>query len=200
MIAHLSGRVLAKSPVAVLLDVGGVGYEAYVPLSTLTALPEPGDKADLHIHTHVREDAIALYGFHTLIEKEIFLLLIAVTGIGPRLAMNVLSGIGPEELLRALSGGDAARLRGIPGVGKKTAERMVLELKEKACEMAARKGRTSAPAAREEDTRLEEDVLSALVNLGYSQKQAELALERVVPRKGTLGLEGLIREALKLLA
>ena len=130
MIAHLTGQVFSKTTQSVLIDTGGIGYEVFVPLSTFYTLPEKNEKASLHIYTHVREDALLLFGFHSKLEKKLFLMLISVSGIGPKLAVNILSGIGPEELLGAIARGDTVRLRAIPGIGKKTAERIALELKE----------------------------------------------------------------------
>ena len=126
MIVHLKGHLQRKTPHAVVVDNAGIGYEVIVPLSTFYALPEEAEKVSLHIYTHVREDAFVLFGFHRPLEKEIFMMLISVSGIGPKLAINILSGIGPEELLDAMAVGDAARMQSIPGVGKKTAERIAL--------------------------------------------------------------------------
>ena len=135
MIAHLSGTLLAKAPQSVIIDNGGIGYEVTVPLSTFYALPEKDGKVSLHIYTHVREDALMLFGFYTPLEKEIFTMLISVSGIGPKLATNILSGIGPEELLEAMARGDTARMQSIPGIGKKTSERIALELRDKAMKL-----------------------------------------------------------------
>jgi holliday junction DNA helicase RuvA len=199
MIAHLRGTLLRKSTQAIVLDNAGVGYEVHVPLSTFYALPETGEEVQLHIYTHVREDILALFGFRTPVEKNLFLMLISVSGIGPKLALNILSGIGPEEFLQAVAGGDSLRLQSIPGVGRKTAERIVLELKEKAQraqgEMRVQEI-TPEPTA---DKGLVEDALSALVNLGYQPKVAKASVEKAA-RKGTeQTLEELIREALRLL-
>jgi holliday junction DNA helicase RuvA len=170
MIGYLQGVVLRKSPEKVLLDVQGVGYEVYVPVSTYLAIERlaDGEPARLHIHTHVREDALALYGFATEREKELFEKLIAVGGIGPRLARVILSGMPPDDLLAALAAGDTLRLASIPGVGKKTAERMVLELREKVQTLAAELPAREAP--------VDDELVSALVNLGYKQSQAERAV------------------------
>lgn len=199
MIALLSGILLTKTPHKVILDNSGIGYEVLVPLSTFYALPEVQNRVSLHIHTYVREDAFILYGFQTVLEKEIFMLLIAVTGIGPKLATNILSGIGPEELLQAMARGDTARMQSIPGVGRKTAERIALELKEKALKLLAEAAPPSAPAAPVEDKQMYEDTLSALVNLGYSTKAAKECVEKARSRLPEPSLESWIREALRLL-
>ena len=160
MIGRLTGRLAAKAPDSVLLDVGGVGYHVHIPLSTFYELPEAESPASLFIHTHVREDTLALYGFLTERERALFLLLMSVAGIGPRVALTVLSGIPPAELVEALRSQDARRLVAIPGVGRKTADRMILELAEKAAAFAgeAAPGAPTAVSA--------EDVVSALTTLG----------------------------------
>jgi Holliday junction DNA helicase RuvA len=199
MIAHLSGTLRQKETQAVIIDTGGVGYEVHVPLSTFYSLPEIGDPVELHIHTHVREDSLALFGFQTPLEKGLFLLLISVSGIGPRLATNILSGMGPEELLEAIARGDAVRLQSIPGIGRKTAERMALELKEKAQKA---QGDLTAPKERPGETpdrKVLEDALSALVNLGYPLKTAKAAVEKAHAMGRQQTLEGLIKEALRIL-
>jgi Holliday junction DNA helicase RuvA len=173
MIGRLTGRLAAKAPDQVLLDVGGVGYLVHIPLSTFYELPEIESPASLWVHTHVREDTLALYGFQTERERSLFLLLLGVAGIGPRVALTVLSGIPPAELAAALRNQDVRRLVAIPGVGKKTADRMVLELAEKAQAFAAEVP-AEAPAAVAAD-----DVISALVNLGYRKAEAERAVEGI---------------------
>jgi len=199
MIAFLSGMLLTKTPHRVVVDNSGIGYEVVIPLSTFYALPETREKVSLHIYTHVREDAITLFGFQTPLEKQIFTLLISVSGIGPKLATNVLSGIGPEELLRAMARGDAARMQSIPGVGKKTAERIALELKEKALKLLGEGELLPAPLVPSEDKKLYEDALSALVNLGYPPKAAKDSVERARSGLKELSLEAWIKEALRLL-
>jgi len=199
MIAHLSGNLYEKTPQSVIIRTGGVGYEVFVPLSTFYSLPEEEQDVSLHIYTHVREDALVLFGFHTKLEKELFVMLTSVSGIGPRLAANILSGVGPHELLEAMAGGDAARLRAIPGVGKKTAERIALELKDSAGQLRGTGELTVPPVAEIEDRRLYDDALSALMNLGYSAASAKRAVERAASRIEEPGLEELIREALKIL-
>jgi holliday junction DNA helicase RuvA len=200
MIAHLNGILLAKTPQSIIIDVGGVGYEASVPLSTFYALPEPNERVGLLIHTHVRDDALVLFGFHTPMEKDLFLMLISVSGIGPKLAVNILSGIGPRELLEAMAGGDALRLQAIPGVGKKTAERIALELKDRASKALGDGERPRTPALKGGERGIEDDALSALVNLGYTAKAARLAVDRARSGMGQVTLEGLIREALRTLS
>ncbi|MBW2216330.1 MAG: Holliday junction branch migration protein RuvA [Deltaproteobacteria bacterium] len=200
MIAHLSGLVFRKTTQSVIIDVNGIGYEVIVPLSTFYNLPDEAGRADLHIHTHVREDTLALFGFHTRLEKDIFLMLISVSGIGPKLAINILSGIGPQELLEAIAHGNSVRLQAIPGVGKKTAERMALELKDRALKVFGQEELLAPDIPEGEDKRRIDDALSALLNLGYSPKFAKPALEKARTSTKEMTLEGLIREALRLLA
>jgi Holliday junction DNA helicase RuvA len=173
VIGRLTGRLAEKSPDQLILDVAGVGYLIHIPLSTFYELPEAESPASLFIHTHVREDALALYGFLTERERALFLLLISVAGIGPRVALTVLSGIPPAELVAALRTQDVRRLIAIPGVGKKTAERMVLELSEKVTRFAAE------TAAGPSTVVSKDDVLSALVNLGYRRAEAERAVDAI---------------------
>jgi Holliday junction DNA helicase RuvA len=199
MIAHLKGNLQRKTPHAVVIDNAGIGYEVIVPLSTFYALPEEDERVRLHIYTHVREDALLLFGFHRPLEKEIFMMLISVSGIGPKLAINILSGIGPEELLEAMAGGDAARMQSIPGVGKKTAERIALELRDKALQMRGDREPYLTPALPDEDRRTHEDAVSALINLGYPAKSARAAVDRARRVVQEASLEALIKEALRTL-
>jgi len=174
MIAHLRGRLLAKHPNQAIVEAGGVGYDVTITVPTFSDLPGVGGEVALHIHTHVREDTIALYGFLRSAEKTLFEKLITVSGIGPKLAITILSGMAADEMVNAIRGNDIARLTRIPGIGKKTAERMVLELRDK---LAFEKvGEIAAVAALNP---IEEDVLSALVNLGYQRAAAEKALAAV---------------------
>lgn len=197
MIGYLRGTLIIKKPQGLTVDVNGVGYEVVVPLSTFYGLPDAGKEVALFIHTHVREDALMLYGFRSSLEKQIFLLLTSVSGIGPRLSLNILSGIGPEELLKAVSSGDGARLQAVPGIGRKTADRIALELKDKAGRiLQAEMTQEGLPPAKLEKQALD-DALSALVNLGYAPKAARSALEKTAARLGEADLETLIREALK---
>lgn len=193
MIAHLRGTLLDTAPGRAVVDCHGVGYEVVVSMNTFAELPAAGNELALHIYTHVREDQIALFGFRHSDEKALFEKLISVTGIGPKLAMNILGGMKTGDLVAALRGGDAARLTRMPGVGKKTAERMVLELKDKLADFAAP---AAAPRTRHA---LEDDVLSALVNLGYQRAAAEHAVEKLAPFDGQ-GFEQLFRKALAQLA
>jgi len=175
MIAHLRGKLLAKHPNQVVIETGGVGYEVTISIPTFSELPAAGSEAALHVYTHVREDVIALYGFSRPAEKQLFEKLMTVSGIGAKLAITILSGMAADEMAAAIRGNDVARLTKIPGVGRKTAERMVLELRDK---MPAAAGiSTSAVPAMSET---EEDVLSALINLGYQRPAAEKALASVV--------------------
>jgi holliday junction DNA helicase RuvA len=200
MIAHLKGTLLTKATDSVIIDVNGLGYEVFVPLSTFYTLPEEqGHEISLHIHTHVREDAFLLYGFKTILEKRIFRILISVSGIGPKLGMNILSGIGPDALLTAIAQGDVARLQSIPGVGKKTAERIALELKDKARLIRPETDIPPAKIATHEDSLIRDDAVSALVNLGYTLKASEKAVDKAIFAPGEKSLEFIITEALRVL-
>jgi Holliday junction DNA helicase RuvA len=198
VIAHLRGSIFEKHPNRIVIDVSGVGYEVFVPLSTFYGLGEPGAGTALRIHTHVREDAFVLYGFATQLEQELFERLIGVSGIGPKVALAVLSGIEPEELIRAIERGDLARLTAIPGVGKKTSERIVLELKDRlprAAVVAA-----SVGVAEPEAPVLRDDVISALVNLGYHRPLAEKAAEAAIKIIGSVSdasFERVLKQALR---
>jgi Holliday junction DNA helicase RuvA len=200
MIAHLNGVLLTKSTQSIIIDVGGVGYEVIVPLSTFYALPDVNERVGLLIYTHVRDDALILFGFHTRLEKDLFVMLISVSGIGPKLGVNILSGIGPRDLLEAIAKGDALRLQAIPGVGKKTAERISLELKDRASKALGDGDMPQVAAPQGEERRIVDDALSALVNLGYSIKSAKMAVDKAQTRVGEMTLEGLIREALRTLS
>jgi Holliday junction DNA helicase RuvA len=196
MIGLLRGHVLEKHPDRLLVDVQGVGYEVFVPLSTFYTLPDADGDVTLRIHTHVREDQLALYGFATVLEQQLFERLIGVSGIGPRLALAALSGIEPSELVRAVRTSDIARLTSIPGVGRKTAERIALELKDKLPVSAAAAPAGAAPSGPEADLRA--DVLSALVNLGYQRAGAEKAIDAALKSLGaTAAFEVVLRQALK---
>jgi Holliday junction DNA helicase RuvA len=198
MIAHLTGRLFDRSTKSAIIEAGGIGYEVFVPLSTFYALPKEEENVSLHIHTHVREDAIQLYGFMTQLEKDLFLMLISVSGIGPKLGVNILSGIGPEELLDAISRGDALRLQSIPGVGRKTAERITLELRDRAAKAhGERPPPESRQSAETAEARMMDDALSALVNLGYPPKAAKQAVDRAKATVRENSLEAWIKEALR---
>ena len=196
MIAHLRGRILAKSPSRVVVDVTGVGYEVLVPLSTFYDLADEGGEVALRIHTHVREDALVLFGFATVLEQDLFERLIGVSGIGPKVALAVLSGIEPIELVRAIGRADLARLTRIPGVGKKTSERIVLELKDRLPRVDA----TAPAAGAHEPPAMRDDLLSALVNLGYHRPLAERALDAAITLKPDAGFELTLKQALRELA
>jgi Holliday junction DNA helicase RuvA len=197
MIAQLRGTLLEKNPSRLIVDVGGVGYDVKVPLSTFYVLGDPGAPITLRIHTHVREDLIALYGFATSLEESLFERLIGISGIGPKLALAVLSGIEPGELVRAIRLQDVARLTAIPGIGKKTAERIGLELKDRlplALQAAGQPPVSAAPGDQ-----LREDLLSALLNLGYQRAVAEKAIDKTLRESADAGFEQALREVLRLL-
>ena len=199
MIGSLHGRLAEKQPNRLVVDIQGVGYELQVPLSTFYGLGEVGSDVVLRVHTHVREDALALFGFGTQLELELFERLIAISGVGPRLALAVLSGIEPPELVRAVRGGDVVRLTKIPGVGKKTAERIGLELKDRL--PATLDVETDADEVGPPDGKLRDDVLSALLNLGYHRPLAERAVDAALKAaSGTGGFENALRQALRELA
>ena len=194
MIAHLHGKLLVKHPNQVIVETGGVGYDVTISVPTYSELPAVGNEVALHIHTHVREDLIALYGFLRPAEKQLFEKLITVSGIGPKLAITILSGMAADEMVGAIRGNDVARLTKIPGIGKKTAERMVLELRDKLPAM----GVESAPVPALSAT--EEDALSALTNLGYQRAAAEKAVA-VAARSGrSPSFDAVFREALGILS
>ena len=195
MIAFLRGRVLDKHPNKILVDVNGVGYELYVPLSTYYDVGEPGADISLRVHTHVREDALQLYGFLTALEQLLFERLIAISGIGPKLAIAVLSGIDSRELVVSVRRADVARLTRIPGVGKKTAERIVLELKDRLRDIAVAPGTTDAPAVTAD--RLRDDLVSALENLGYHRPLAEKAVDAARVRNSSASFEDALKSALR---
>ena len=193
MIAHLRGRILEKHPSHVILEAAGVGYEVTISVPSFSGLPAEGAEVSLYIHTHVREDTLALYGFLRRAEKQLFERLISVSGIGPKLAITVLSGITADALVTALRSNDLTALTRIPGVGKKTAERMVLELRDKL------EGLSAAPAAPPAG-RMEDDVVSALVNLGYQRTPAEQAARRALERAGNgASFEQVFRQTMALM-
>ncbi len=201
MIALISGKIASKHISSVVIDVQGIGYHVYIPLTTFYELPEVGQQITLQIHTHVKEDAINLYGFYTVQEKELFQLLISVSGIGPKMAMNILSGIPTQELLQAICDGNVAKLTRIPGVGKKMAERLVLELKEKASKQMMIEVAPGTAAQKRVDDMITEDVLSALVNLGYKNGVAKDALDKAIRQSdGEMVMDKLLKKALKILA
>lgn len=200
MIARLSGILIQKSVTHCVVDVHGTGYSIVVPLSTFYELPEENQPVVLHVHTHVRDDAINLYGFRTREEREIFQMMISVSGIGPKLAVNILSGIAAGELIRAVAGENLKRLTGIPGVGKKTAERMILELKDKAAKLD-RDEVSAGRVAVKPGEQVKEDALSALVNLGYKGSAVKDAVDRIMKEAPEpLSLDRLLKQALRELA
>ena len=200
MIARLSGTLIHKTVNFIVIDAQGVGYRVFVPLTTFYELPEAGERIALHIHTQVREDAISLYGFHAEREREIFQVMLGVSGIGPRLALNILSGISAAEFVAAILQGNLARLVGIPGVGKKMGERLIVELRDKIARLDA----AAAGAGERRVVSLEflkEDALSALTNLGYKPAAARGAVDAVIAEAvGPPSLDVLLKEALKRLA
>jgi Holliday junction DNA helicase RuvA len=201
MIAFLSGKLLEKHANTVIVDVGGVGYEVSIPLSTFYELGEAGSDVELRIYTHVREDAIQLFGFKTTHERDLYLKLISVQGIGAKSGITMLSGMNADEIIAAIRSNDLARLIAIPGVGRKTAERLVIELRDKVGELAVavgaggRDGSAQLPADA-----IFEDALSALVNLGYQKAAAERALNKVVQEGTEMSVQKLLRRSLQVLA
>jgi len=189
MIAHLRGKLIEKQPARLVIEANGVGYEVFVPLSTFTAMPNEGVEVSLDIHTHVREDIMALYGFSSKQERRVFERLIGVSGIGPRLAVTILSGGTVEGLVGAIRKGDLARLTAIPGVGKKTAERIVVELRDKLAEFAEGPSKST----------IEMDVLSALENLGYPHPIAEAAMRRAMDGEPDAVFDVLFKRTLQIL-
>jgi Holliday junction DNA helicase RuvA len=194
VIARLKGTLAEKAPNRLTVDVGGVGYDVLVPLSTFYGIGEPGADITLRIHTHVREDVIALYGFATALEQDLFERLISISGIGPKLALAVLSGIDPGDLVRAIRAQDVARLTRIPGVGKKTAERIGLELKDRLPHAAPSTGQLEGVAPGED---LRSDLLSALTNLGYKGQVAEKAVDVAIRKTPDASFEQVLRDILR---
>jgi Holliday junction DNA helicase RuvA len=197
MISFLRGTLLEKHPNQIIVDVHGVGYELTIPVSTFSALPETGQEVRLRVHTHVREDALALFGFSSAEEKLLFEKLISVSGIGPRLAVTVLSGLAAAELIEAIRSGDVQQLVRIPGVGKKTAERIILELKEKL--VAGAPAVAAAGTPRSAFSTAEEDVISALMNIGANRASAEAAVLKAKQEGAGADFEAMFRNALRLL-
>ncbi|HYR03304.1 MAG TPA: Holliday junction branch migration protein RuvA [Syntrophobacteria bacterium] len=200
MIAHLRGSLQSKSPRYLILDVNGVGYEVTVPLTTFYELPDLGNTVSFHIHTHVRENALQLYGFRSRQEKELFVRLMGVNGIGPRLAINILSGISAGELVATVRQEDVARLTVIPGVGRKTAERIIVELRDKLAGLDI-PGESDLLARQQKGTAVLDDALSALLNLGYRRAVAQRAIDqacKILQRNITV--ESLLQECLRSLA
>src|SRR6267142_1648814 len=205
MIAHLSGTLLSKEPNAVIVDVGGVGYEVTIPVSTFYDLPEENSFVKLRIYTHVREDVLQLYGFRTKRERDLFMQLISVSGIGPKLGITLLSGMSADEMIASIRTNNLARLTLIPGVGRKTAERLVVELREKVAALSSPELEEQLGAKAEiREVPTEEgvraDALSALLNLGYQRGGAEKAIDSALAEGGDLSVESVLRRSLRKLA
>ncbi len=201
MIARITGKLIQKLPNVIIVDVNGVGYELMVPLSTFYILGDVGSVVGLNVHTHVREDALLLYGFSTDQEKRLFLMLISVSGIGPRLAITILSGLGAEELIQAIRMGDLPRLVAIPGVGKKTAERLVVELKDKVTSLAVTQASPqSTVGIAQSGAGMRDDVVSALVNLGYVKAVAEKAVGSAIRENADADFTTVLKLSLRMLS
>lgn len=204
MIGRLEGVLREKRPTSVLVDVAGVGYEVLVPLSTFAELPDEGKVVALRIHTHVREDALVLFGFRSAREREVFELLLLASRVGPKLALTVMSGIDADELVQAIHDGEVAVLQSVPGIGRRMAERIVVELRDRVAEIAAapeRPARRPVSGSEASSEACLEEILSALVNLGVARPQAERAAQSALGELGTEApIEGLIRTALRGLA
>jgi holliday junction DNA helicase RuvA len=201
MIALISGKIAYKGISSIVVDANGIGYRIFIPLTTFYELPEADEIVTLHVHTHVKQDAINLFGFYTIQERDLFQLMISVSGIGPKIAMNILSGITANDLLQAISRGDVAKLVSIPGVGRKMAERLILELKEKVIKKMTMEQIPAADDQYKAGEMIKEDVLSALVNLGYKNNTAKDALDKVMQlSKEDLTLDQLLKKTLKILA
>jgi Holliday junction DNA helicase RuvA len=206
MIAHLSGILLSKQATSVILDVGGVGYEITIPVSTFYELEEAGSTVQLRIYTHVREDALQLYGFKTARERELFTRLISVSGIGPKLGITLLSGMSADEMIASIRTNNLARLTLIPGVGRKTAERLVMELRDKVASLSSSEleeelgAKTPAGSPLPTEDSMRSDVLSALLNLGYQRSSAEKAVTAALDEGGDITVELILRRSLRKLA
>ncbi len=204
MISHLSGTLLAKHATSVIVDVGGVGYEVTIPVTTFYDLGEPNSLVRLNVYTHVREDALQLFGFRTLRERELFILLISVSGIGPKSAVAMLSGMSADEIVMAIRTNNYARLTSIPGVGRKTAERLVIELRDKMAALSnpalEQELAAGAMGAAQSEDALREDTLAALTQLGFPKPAAEKAITSAMHEGGELSVETLLRRSLRQLS
>lgn len=202
MIAYLAGKIIEKDANSVIIDVSGVGYEATIPLSTYYELGEPGEEVSLRIYTYVREDTLQLFGFRTLQERALFLKLITVSGIGPKVAISMLSGMNSEEIIGAIRTDNLARLTSIPGIGKKTAERLVIELRDKVAALTGTGAISPTPGqdSAASDNEVYEDALSALINLGYQRNAAEKSVKKAVQEGTEISVQKLLRRSLQLLA
>jgi Holliday junction DNA helicase RuvA len=197
MIAHLTGKLLEKHTNTAVIDVSGVGYEVTIPLSTFYELGDAGSDISLRVHTHVREDAIQLFGFKSAVERDLFLRLISVQGVGPKLAITMLSGMGADEMILAIRKEDLARLTGIPGVGRKTAERLVIELRDKVADLGGTGKQTAEQMPADS---VFDDALSALINLGYQRPAAEKAINAAAKEGTEITVQKLLRRSLQILA
>jgi Holliday junction DNA helicase RuvA len=204
MIAHLSGTLLAKHATSVIVDVGGVGYEVTIPVTTFYDLGEAGESVRLQIYTHVREEALQLFGFRTLRERELFTLLISVSGIGPKSAVAMLSGMSADEIVTAIRQSNYARITSIPGVGRKTAERLVIELRDKMAALSSpaleEQIAAGGPTAAQSEDALREDTLAALLQLGFPKPAAEKVINGAMQEGGDLSVETLLRRSLRQLS
>jgi Holliday junction DNA helicase RuvA len=201
MIALISGKIVYKGISHIVVDAQGVGYRIFIPLTTFYELPEAGQLITLHVHTHVKQDAINLFGFYTVQERDLFQLMLSVSGIGPKMSMNILSGISVQELLRAISSGDVGKLISIPGLGKKTVERLILELKEKVLKKMMAEAMPAVDNQERINELIKEDVLSALINLGYKSNVAVNALDKVLQVSAKeISMEQLLKKTLKILS
>ena len=205
MIAHLNGRLLAKQATSVIVDVAGVGYEVNIPFSTFYEVGDVGANVELRIYTHVKEDALQLYGFKTALERQLFINLLSVSGVGPKIGIALLSGMSADELVTSIKNNNLARLTAVPGVGRKTAERLVVDLREKMTTLAASQVEAEpgtrlepAPASAEDTIRF--DALSALQNLGYQRSSAEKAIDAALSDGGEMTVESVLRRGLRKLA
>ncbi|RMG54507.1 MAG: Holliday junction branch migration protein RuvA [Acidobacteria bacterium] len=200
MIASLKGTLIAKQPTSIIVDVQGVGYEVRIPVSTYYELGEVGSAVSLFVYTHVREDAIQLYGFRTQREKELFMQLIGVGGVGPKLAITILSGLSADDLIMAIRTNALAKISSIPGIGKKTAERLVVELRDKLAPLSSEEAEAAyvqASAAEEADEAVKRDVISALMNLGYARSVAERAVTSTMAAESDHSMEWILKQSLK---
>lgn len=203
MIAHLKGKLIHKQPSRVIIDVGGVGYEVSIPLSTFYDVGELGSEVSLRVHTHVREDAIQLFGFRTAGEKDLFLKLTSVSGVGPRLAITMLSGMSAAELVPAIRSNDLARLTSIPGVGRKTAERVVVELRDKVAPVPLERGEAAEGLVSQPhpaDAGVRDDTVAALLSLGYHKSMAERAVAAALSEEGEKTIEAVLKRSLRRLS
>jgi len=205
MIAHLNGRLLAKEATSVIVDVAGVGYEVSIPFSTFYEVGDVGANVELRIYTHVKEDALQLYGFKTLLERQLFINLLSVSGVGPKIAIALLSGMTADELVNSIKNNNLARLTAVPGVGRKTAERLVVDLREKMTALAAAQveetpGDRLDTSSASSDDDVRSQALSGLLNLGYQKSAAEKAIDSVLSEDGDITVESVLRRGLRKLA